>query len=277
VVFYLPVIPRSFLHELIDANYHRGGLKCLELFTLSPEFLFSLRAEILRLAPLGVDSRRHKGAWTNPYGSVRQLSLYNRSGDTDDRSTDYDPNPYGKSFHLAAKCPALARFIGALPTLLNIRLNCLGHHSGLNEHEEEIFLIHKRKTYFRMRFHLPLFTHRNAMVTLDGEAFHFEAGKIYFFHNGCVHGAFNKSSTDRYHLVWDQLLDEKSYEAMFAGALSEKIPLTFDSRVPVGIQNESKGEVPSARASRRWIRHQHLRATWDEGARLWHRYFFGLG
>lgn len=270
------VIPRSFLNSLIDANYHRGGLKCLQLFQLSSDFLFSLRMEALRIAPFSKTSEEHKGAWTRPYGSVRQFSLYNRTGDLFDRSTDYDPNPYGKHFHLAEKCPAIAHLIRSLPSLLNVRLNCMGQQSGLSEHEEEIFLHHRGETHLRLRFHLPLFSHHRAMVTLDGESYFFEPGKIYFFHNGCVHGAFNRSPMDRYHLVWDQILRVDSYRTMFEGQLASHIPATFERVDPVGIATEIDEGAPSARTSRKWLP-TFLKDFWDEGARMRYRYFFSPG
>lgn len=261
------MIPRDFLKSLLDANYHCGGLKCQALFQVSQDLLFSLRMEAMRIAPLSTTKDEHKGAWTRPYGSVRQFSLYNRSGDLFDRSTDYDPNPHGKMAHSSEKYPATARLIHSLPSLLNVRLNCLGHQSGLSEHEEEIFLKKGRKTFLRLRFHLPLFTHHRAMVSLDGQQFHFEAGRIYFFHNGCVHGAFNRSDTERYHLVWDQLLSEESYRAMFEGKLTETLPIKFESYIPVGIASESDPDAPSARASRKWVSNPVAREIWDQAAR----------
>lgn len=210
-------IPREFLRQITRAEWHVGGLKCQTLFALPPDFLRRLAEECVRLAPLGQDCRDHAGAYTQPYGSVRQFSLYNRSGDLSDRSHDYDPDPTGKKFAFANTAPALAAFIASLPGLLNVRLNCLGPGAGLSPHEESIWFSHGGQRYLRLRFHLPLLTNSASWVQLDGESFCFRAGSLYFFHQGCLHAVGNDGDSDRYHLVWDALLSQSVWDEMFGG------------------------------------------------------------
>jgi hypothetical protein len=69
--------------------------------------------------------------------------------------------------------------------------------------------------YFRGRFHLPIVTNPEAYVLLDGDLFHLQEGRLYFFNNGCIHSAINDGETDCFHLVWDMLLTEATIELMF--------------------------------------------------------------
>ena len=117
--------------------------------------------------------------------------------------------------------PTVAKFISAFPHALNMRLNGMGKKSGLSPHEENV--IHwygaARPTRFfaRVRFHLPMQTNEQALMLMQGETFHFQAGYVYFFHNGTVHSANNQGDTYRYHLVWDMLLSRETYAQMFQG------------------------------------------------------------
>src|SRR5690606_3713771 len=71
------------------------------------------------------------------------------------------------------------------------------------------------KVALRARFHLPLITTPQARMLADGGLFHFKAGYVYLFNNGCVHSASNDADSDRLHLVWDQLMTERAIDAMF--------------------------------------------------------------
>jgi hypothetical protein len=188
-------------------------------------FFAQLRAELEQLtrrySPSQVSDYGHVTKWTQPFGEAVQFSLLNTSGKLDDPSTDHNLSVRGKSFHHGVDFPRIARFISAFPHALNMRLNGMGKKSGLSPHEENV--IHwygpKRPTRFfaRVRFHLPMQTNNQAHLLLDGETFHFEAGYIYFFHNGTVHSANNLGDTYRYHLVWDMLLTRETYAQMFQG------------------------------------------------------------
>jgi Aspartyl/Asparaginyl beta-hydroxylase len=215
----------SFIQSIADVNFHGRGPKTLRLFKLEEHFFAQLRAELEQLtrrhSPSQVGDYGHVTNWTQPFGEAVQFSLLNTSGKLDDPSTDHNLSLRNKSFHHGADFPQLAHFISAFPHALNMRLNGMGKKSGLSPHEENV--IHwcgpKRPTRFfaRVRFHLPMQTKAQAQLLMDGETFHFEAGYIYFFHNGTVHSANNLGDTYRYHLVWDMLLTRETYAQMFQG------------------------------------------------------------
>lgn len=202
---------------------------------VSPEVLGKIKDELVAIAPLAHISGRHEGSWTNPYGSVRPFSLFNNTGGIEDGSNDFNPFLQDKRFQV--ELPTLTDFYSQIPDLLNLRLNCIGPGSGLSEHEEEVFLAGEKR--LRLRFHLPVITNPGARISLDGETFHFMEGNIYFFNNGCVHGAWNEGGTDRYHLVWDVILTNKSYEFFFGD-----VPLGRDLlRLPVNERRVSSNGV----------------------------------
>jgi hypothetical protein len=212
----------AVLRSIVQGNYHRGGLKCRRLFRVDAPFFEQLVAEVRRLVqsrtPSIVGPVGHVTSWTQPYGSAVQFSLLNESGKFDDYSTDHNRQRAGKRFHYPAEFPTLQRFIDAFPDAYNMRLNGMGNKSGLSPHEEHVVsLAHGGGVQVRARFHLPVCTSPGAEMLLDGDVYHFDAGYVYFFNNGCVHSAVNQSTEHRYHLVWDALLTQDSFHRMFRG------------------------------------------------------------
>lgn len=213
--------PGHLLRQLAKANFHKGGIKCLRLFRVDPEFFDHLAAECLGLArsasASSVSDQAHVTNWTKPYGRAVQYSLLNASGDFADTSADHTHTIHGKRFHRGEAYPTLAKFIAVFGDAISMRLNGLGPTSGLSPHEEHV--VHydpaRRAHYLRTRFHLPIETNRGCEMLLDGELFHFEKGYVYFFNNGAVHSASNAGSEFRYHLVWDMLLTPATYNLMF--------------------------------------------------------------
>ncbi len=223
--------PEILLSQLVKANHHKGGLKCLKLFDVNHNFFDNLQQEITALIeankPSDVKDKEHITNWVNPFGDVMQFSLYNRSGKLDDTSSDHDLTLAGKSFHYREKYPTLARFIEAFPHAYNMRLNGLGQNAGLSPHEEDIVIAHQkrgRKSYYslRSRFHLPIITNQQAEILLDNEFYHLTPGSIFLFNNGCIHSASNRGKEPRYHLVWDMLLTQETFQLMFS---EENYPL----------------------------------------------------
>lgn len=196
------------------ASEHEGGLKLQACLALEPAWFEALRAEVLdlvaRRAPSEVGDKSHPTYWTNPYGRATQHSLLNVSGVTSDTSVDHDHRASGKAFN-APECPSLARFVRSFgDRLLNFRINGLFPGAGLSPHEE--FVVHGDR--LRLRFHLPVQTSAQATLLLDEERFHAQPGHVYYFNNGCVHGAENLGQEPRYHLVWDMFLDEWIWDAV---------------------------------------------------------------
>jgi hypothetical protein len=218
----------TVLNGILLGNYHRGGMKCRRLFRVEESFFARLVAEVKlfveKFTPSCVQDANHVTNWTRPYGTAVQFSLLNESGCLDDFDKDHNWTRKGKRFHYAADFPTMAKFIDAFPHAYNMRLNGMGKKSGLSLHEEHVVFptADGRQVQVRARFHLPILTSQAVEMVLDGEAFHFEAGSIFFFNNGCIHSATNAGDTFRYHFVWDTLLTEVAYQQMFADYPSER-------------------------------------------------------
>ncbi len=190
------------------ASTHHGGIKLAPCLRLDPAWFATIVEEVRGLvatrAPSEVGDKSHPTYWTGPYGRATQHSLFNASGVTSDTSTDHNHRHEGKTFN-APECPALHRFVRCFESrLLNVRLNGLMHGAGLSPHEE--FVVHGE--HLRLRFHVPIVTSEKATLVLDDERFHLRSGLLYYFNNGCVHGAENLGEDTRYHLVFDMFLDE---------------------------------------------------------------------
>lgn len=217
----------ELIAEIVEANYQRPGLKTAWLYHLNPYFFRALVSDCMMLAASreysDVTQPGHVTLWTKPSGDVRQFSLFNATGKTDDTSGDHAKNDGDKRFHAQKEFPILAHFIHNLSTrdLMGVRLNYLGPNSSLAPHKEHIVQGRGRSIVIKARFHLPILTNPDCSVLLGDELFKFQQGNIYFFNNGCVHGAQNGNKTDgRYHLVWDMELSPNCFAAMFEGGLN---------------------------------------------------------
>src|SRR6266567_8431882 len=123
------------LNGIRDADFHEGGIRCLQLLMVDAPFFGRLREDILRLChvnqPSEVSQKDHITSWTQPYGETLQFSLLNSSGDYADTSTDHNQSCLGKQFHERDAYPTLAYFMDLFPHCINFRLNSMGFHSGL--------------------------------------------------------------------------------------------------------------------------------------------------
>ena len=236
--------PQDLIDDLIKGNYHKNPEnKALELFKVDETFFADLKKEVIQIvqseSPSQVNKAGHVTRWTRPVGNAFQFSLLNQTGRFDDFSTDQIKSRGNKKFHHKKTYPKLAEFISKFPGMTNLRINILDTNSRLSQHEEDISLYHDTtgKPALRTRFHLPIITNPRALMFLEGDLYHFNAGKIYFFHNGCIHAAENNNSTyARIHLIWDMLLTDDTFTRMF----QQSTPVNFlnpveDQKVrPVG-------------------------------------------
>jgi len=186
---------------------HNGGIKLWPCLRLDPAWFAAIVDDVRKLVherpPSEVGDKSHPTYWTGPFGHATQHSLFNASGATSDTSVDHNHRTDGKVFN-APECSALHRFVRCFESrLLNFRVNGLMHDAGLSPHEE--FVVHGDN--LRLRMHLPILTNDGATLVLDDERFHLEPGVVYYFNNGCVHGAENLGQEPRYHLVFDMFLD----------------------------------------------------------------------
>ncbi len=222
--------PNALIRQLVDVNYLKTDHpSVLELFEVDKHFFRELSREVFQLMndfDASLVTEYHPSNWTNPEGKIEQYSLLNLTGRVNDYSSDHNRSVKGKKFRQAPSYPHLAALISSMPHAVNFRINILSPKSRFTQHQEDICFLHSLTSMpaLRVRFHLPIATHNQALMLANGNIYHFEEGKIYFFHNGSVHDGVNQSlSAIRVHLLWDMLLTEDTYERMF----NRSIPISF--------------------------------------------------
>jgi hypothetical protein len=239
--------PDELLAGVLAGDEHTGGIRCLRLHEVEPDFLSRLRAEVDRLVsqqqPSDVTDPRHVTNWVRPIGTVEQYSLLNTSGRFDDFSDDHDIIARRKAFAYAPDYPAVATFLRLFPDAVNFRLNAMGPASGLSPHEEHVLTYAPDGSVVaKLRFHLPVHTSPEATLALDDQVFALESGVVHFVNHGCVHAATNAGSEPRTHLVWDMLLTWRTFDLMFGcadpPAPLRRVPQNRRSPTPVRIQRQ---------------------------------------
>jgi hypothetical protein len=210
----------KLIEKVMEANFHKGGIRCLKLFRLNDDFFARLKKEIndisLQFTPSDVCNTEHvSNPVTKPYGQNYHYSLYNQSGKSDDYTMDWNRSNKGKRFHFADQFPEMNKLTQFFEGRTNMKLLVLGPNSGLYPHEAHLIGTGSEKKII-LRFHLPVFSNNKCEMLLDNEYFRFEEQYVYFFNEGCIHSAYNHGDTPRLHLSWDMPLTEKMNSLMFA-------------------------------------------------------------
>lgn len=177
------------------------NLKCLEIGVI--DNFERVKADIQRVMrglPSNVRQYGHPTNWTQPFGKVEQYNLF---ADTTSSTTSV------RGFTTEPHIQALVEKYKPL----NLRVNVLGGDGGLSQHRETIEVDGKVKA----RFHAVIQSNTKATVFLDGDNYHLEEGKIYYFNNGCTHSAVNKGNQDRIHIVWDVFVNNSINELLKQG------------------------------------------------------------
>lgn len=212
-----PMVSTDVMAGLVAGNFHHpDGIRALRLGTVHPDAHVRWRAacrQLLERETPSVVSGGHVTGWTKPQGTVRQWSLFNRSGRTGDTSSDFDYANLDRK----KLWPGFEEFAD-IGTLVNLRLNELGPGAELSPHEEHLTRrVGTDRVGLRCRLHVPIWSNPNALMLADGDWFGFSVGGIYLFNNGCVHAAVNHGNTSRLHLVFDVLLDEATVSRVLVG------------------------------------------------------------
>lgn len=215
--------PGQVIHQLVEGNYQKDSeVQILQIFELDEAFFQAVAKDVLNLVQDQTSSvpaePGHLTNWIKPEGLIKQYSLLNESGRCDDFSIDHNRSVRGKKFAHGTLYPHLDQFIHAFPHAVNFRISVLFGNSSFAQHQEDICFINRitNKPALRVRFHLPIVTNEQAFMLMQGSLYRFNPGKIYFFHNGCIHSALNLHPTEvRIHLLWDMLLTEDTFTRMF--------------------------------------------------------------
>lgn len=125
---------------------------------------------------------------------------------------------FAKTFHDAKQFPHLAQFIAKFPEAMNFTIKTFNGPSRIAPHEERIFHEANGKKYARIRLHLPITSLPNARVIVQNHEFQYLPGRLYYLNNSCVHYATSPDAGQRIHLIWDCVLTDRLFEAVFARA-----------------------------------------------------------
>ncbi|WP_347331860.1 aspartyl/asparaginyl beta-hydroxylase domain-containing protein [Marinimicrobium locisalis] len=234
-----------FFEELLAGDQHRGGIRCLEVFSLAPRYFSELQREVSRYRACNpasvVSDEAHVTNWVSSSGQVRQYSLLNDSGRSDDFSSDHNLSCRHKWFFDEPHYPVLGQFINDWPDLVNFRITTLGPGAALSPHEEcLLFRTQSGGVGARLRFHLPIDTNPSAEVHLDGDVYHLREGMVYLFNQGCVHSARNLGPDTRVHLVWDSLLTTDLLEWLLYTRPSSRL-MVHQVGAPTVLRKENPG------------------------------------
>ncbi|MGP3927230.1 aspartyl/asparaginyl beta-hydroxylase domain-containing protein [Streptomyces sp. 8N616] len=135
-----------------------------------------------------------------------------------------DPGGAGLEDHLNTsvldRCPYHAEVLSKIPAPLHsARLMALGPGAETHEHNDG-------RTNFPwgfLRLHVPIVTQAGAELVVDGETYHWEAGRLWYADFDRLHIARNRSAQRRIHLVLDTVPTR---------ALMELFPPDYLSQLP---------------------------------------------
>jgi len=211
----------NLIEEIRKGAYHLDGLATYACVEVEEGFFLRIREDVLRLITaypipaIDPKSTTDKSAYVQPKGEYLYWSLLTKGGDFTDKASAYSKTFLGKAFHHDDEFPALGEFIRAFPEAMNFTLRGLSKASSVSPHEERNFHRLDDLTYIRVRLHLPITTTPESRMMLGGRIYHYEARKIYYFNNGCVHAASNPGQGSRLHLIWDLFLTRELYGDVF--------------------------------------------------------------
>lgn len=169
-----------------------------QIMIISNEVLAKIEREIILL----------NLPWTEAYKDYQSsgwktVSLLSRSGDARDLIID-DGTPIETDVLHAL--PSLKKFVNNLGLkYMWARLARLEPNSYLWEHRDYTELKNER----RQRLHLPIQTNKDAQIILSGHQINLGYGFLWKLNPQVPHGACNKGSTARIHLIIDCYVEEK--------------------------------------------------------------------
>ena len=244
------MLPSEFIRGLLEGDQHCDGTRCLTLFDIADLTFDRLCAEVDRYLRThqasNVSDTGHATHWARPVGRVEQYSLLNRSGRSEDFSSDHDLSCRNKWFFDGDTFPVLAQWIADWPHLINFRLNVLHPGAALSAHEEHVpFRTKAGGVGARLRFHLPIRTNGQAELTLDAQVYQLRPGAVHLVNQGCIHAASNAGSEPRIHFVWDSLLTAELFAFLFEGTMRPIYLRRIGNIEAVSVRTEPMG--PSRR------------------------------
>jgi len=147
------------------------------------------------------------------------LSLRSPGGDP----ARTDPGGAGMVGHadtpLLDRCPAIREVLRTIPApLRSARLMALGPGTRVHTHRDGKCGL----PWGRVRLHVPIITHEQALTVLDDKEWHWEAGQLWYGDFNRLHHVRNEGTTTRIHLVIDSLVTP---------ALLELFPAEFRQRL----------------------------------------------
>lgn len=214
----------DFLSRLRKGSYHQKGA-ILSLDCGWVDDFGGIYEDVHRLMSQypGVNANEGKLSYVQPEGEyiVHSLLEYENSLQREmftDMDAAWSKRIAGKEFWLPAAFPHLAQFIAKFPEAMNFTIKTFNGPSRIAPHEERIFHEANGSKYARIRLHLPITSLPNARVIVQNREFQYLPGRLYYLNNSCVHYATSPDEGQRIHLIWDCVLTDRLFDAVFARA-----------------------------------------------------------
>lgn len=149
-----------------------------------------------------------------------------------------DPGGAGLEDHLDTpvldRCPYHAEVLAAVPAPLHsARLMALGAGAETHEHSDG----HTNFPWGFLRLHIPIVTQPGAELTVDGQTYHWEAGRLWYADFDRLHIARNRGAERRIHLVVDTV-PTPELMALFPAGFLDELPWSdvLMAREPIPLQ-----------------------------------------
>lgn len=195
-------------------------VRCVKVADVEPERFQRIKQEALTLMqqnegqevagdhPTYAFVSRQDPDWVPLDGGIIQYSLYNSQDNLTYNNDDHHWSEVHRKFNSGLReIPAFFEHYFGDSELQNFRLQAIKSGGSLGQHREKIVGIPKREMHYKLRFHLPIITNDSVRFLMEGEEFQMQAGSIYLFNQGCMHGVSNDGDL-RVHLIWDVYLNE---------------------------------------------------------------------
>lgn len=224
---------RSIIPDLSDysdpvrftvAGLVSSRVRIVKLADVPTDLFERIRAEVMGLMnrhegqvvggdhPTYAFVRKQDPNWVPLEGGVIQYSLYNSQNKITYNNDDHHWSSVNRKFldELQAIPEFFRKYFGD-SELQNFRMQAIKSGGSLGQHREKIVGIPNRESHYKVRFHLPIITNSSVRFLMEGEEFQMQAGSIYLFNQGSMHGVSNDGDL-RVHLIWDCYLNEPLIE-----------------------------------------------------------------
>ena len=202
-----------FLESMLRSSLSSGGVKCMEMFDLTPAF----RSQLVKEAE-ALNSQEHfyrtRVFGKDVPGAAHKWPTADKNHRTDDKKFLLDRELY----------PGFAKLCDTIPGLSFLHLLVIGNDEknkmhAVREHIERA-VFHREdgplgSFYYGARFHITLTGAKAFWMSMDKDIYTVKDGKFFFYCHGCVHLSGNRGSERRMNLVFDVYFTQEAVDFLF--------------------------------------------------------------